>query len=59
MPLGEVWGDTLVQVPQGNGRHVYRNLFSHETVKSVEHNDKRWFRAAELFRCFPVAVLVR
>ncbi len=57
MPLGEdAWQDTLVPV-SGPARR-FRDAFSGAILTADERDGQAWFRAADLFARFPVALLV-
>ncbi|WP_439624338.1 malto-oligosyltrehalose synthase [Gemmata sp.] len=49
-PLGDVWGDTTLAVPAGR----WRNVFTGEVLTAADA-----LPAADVFRHFPVALLVR
>ncbi|MHB8255226.1 MAG: malto-oligosyltrehalose synthase [Acidiferrobacter sp.] len=56
-PLGAaVWGDTIVAGVPGVANGRFRNVFTGESVAAQEECDGG-FRASDLFRDFPVAVL--
>lgn len=57
LPLGEdTWGDTWLE---GVGTHErYVNVFTGETLTATMRDGRPQLRAAELFRHFPVALLV-
>ena len=59
-PLGpDVWGETLVQLPDVAAGHEYLNLYSRERIMTVERDGMSCLMAGELFRHFPMAVLIR
>jgi (1->4)-alpha-D-glucan 1-alpha-D-glucosylmutase len=56
-PLGErVWGDTRLVLPP-DAPAAYRNIFSGQCVTACSHDERLSIPAAEIFGCFPVAVL--
>jgi (1->4)-alpha-D-glucan 1-alpha-D-glucosylmutase len=57
-PLGpEVWGDTRVDVSALPDLH-WENLFTGERLSAISRGEQRALAAADLFRDFPVAVLL-
>lgn len=50
-PLGEVWGDTVVRLPEGLRAFSWRNFITGESVSG------ELIRAADLFRTFPASLL--
>ena len=55
-PLGEAcWQDTWIEAPAPG---PYRDVFSGATVVAVEYEGRPGLRAAEMFSCLPVALLV-
>ncbi|MBA2351196.1 MAG: malto-oligosyltrehalose synthase [Burkholderiales bacterium] len=54
----EVWTETVVQLPAGNGPQRYRNVFTGEPVEDEQRDINRVIRAAALFENFPLALLV-
>jgi (1->4)-alpha-D-glucan 1-alpha-D-glucosylmutase len=55
-PLGDVWGDTRIAVPDEAPR-CYRQTFTGECAPVIEENGRRWIRAADAFARFPIAFL--
>jgi maltooligosyltrehalose synthase len=55
-PLGDVWGDTRIAVPDEAPR-CYRQTFTGECAPVIEENGRRWIRAADAFAQFPIAFL--
>jgi len=51
------WDDTWVEDPAGSRARQYRNVLTGETVQARKHEDGAWFRATDLIRHFPVALL--
>ena len=60
MPVGsQVWGEDAVILP-GTGSRLYRNLFTAETIESVDARDgHQTLPLAAVFSHFPVAILER
>ncbi|HEV3085907.1 MAG TPA: hypothetical protein VGX96_01685, partial [Candidatus Elarobacter sp.] len=57
-PLGEVWGDTAVELPRnGDGETGYRDLFTGRVVTATYRDGRRVLSLAETFAVLPVAVL--
>ena len=57
-PFGETaWRDTAIAVTLGRKGAEYLNIFTGETVQPV-HLEGTMLRAADLFSCFPVALLI-
>jgi (1->4)-alpha-D-glucan 1-alpha-D-glucosylmutase len=54
----EVWADTHVVVPIDEAGTKYRNVFTGEGVTAINHDGQTGLRLAEVFRYFPVALLV-
>ncbi len=58
MPFGkEVWGDSSIVIPKEIAGNKYRNIFTEETVRVVEHDAKRVLTLGEVFANFSVAML--
>jgi (1->4)-alpha-D-glucan 1-alpha-D-glucosylmutase len=55
-PLGGVWGDTRIRVPDSAPR-CYRQAFTGACATVIEENGGRWLRAADAFADFPIALL--
>ena len=55
-PLGEVWGDTRIAVPE-NAPRCYRQAFTGRCASVIEEEGRRWIRAADAFADFPIAFL--
>jgi (1->4)-alpha-D-glucan 1-alpha-D-glucosylmutase len=55
-PLGAVWGDTRISVPDDAPR-CYRQLFTGACATVFEDNARRWVRAADVFAHFPIGFL--
>jgi (1->4)-alpha-D-glucan 1-alpha-D-glucosylmutase len=56
VPLGELWGDTRISVPEGAPR-CYRQLFTGVCAAVFDDNGRQWIRAADVFAQFPIAFL--
>jgi (1->4)-alpha-D-glucan 1-alpha-D-glucosylmutase len=56
-PLGEIWGNTFIEIPRGTGRYIWRELFSDREVLPRERNGKWEFEAGDLFKEFPMVLL--
>jgi maltooligosyltrehalose synthase len=55
-PLGErAWGDTHLIVPPGPGPSGFHNVLTDRCMPAEETGA---IRVADLFECFPVAVLI-
>jgi (1->4)-alpha-D-glucan 1-alpha-D-glucosylmutase len=58
-PLGqEVWGETWIEVPSAPEGASYVNIFTNETITTVQRNEKTFCAAAEVFGNLPVALLI-
>lgn len=57
-PLGDVWGDTTIVLPERLPQHRYHNLLTGESVAPVEGEDGTVIALASLFSRLAVAVLV-
>lgn len=55
MPIGEVWGETELVLPSPTSNTQLRNVLTGETIPV---GDAHRIRCRELFRSFPVALLV-
>jgi (1->4)-alpha-D-glucan 1-alpha-D-glucosylmutase len=56
LPLGkEVWGDTTIHLP---GAGTLHNIFTGEVINSTQAEGPKTVSAADLFRSFPVALLM-
>ncbi len=57
-PLGELWGDTSVHIPEGKTVPGYTNVFTGESIAPVmEQDGASILRVAEVLSSFPVAIL--
>jgi len=52
LPLGEVWGDAAVELPEAAPR-AWRNVFTDESVRATNR-----IAVADVLRRFPAALLV-
>ncbi len=58
MPFGEkAWGKTYIVLAEEVRGRIFRNVFTGEKVKTGLRDEKRILAAAEVFSCFPVAML--
>jgi (1->4)-alpha-D-glucan 1-alpha-D-glucosylmutase len=55
-PLGDVWSDTRIAVPEGAPR-CYRQALTGACAAVIEEEGRQWVRAADAFAQFPVALL--
>jgi hypothetical protein len=53
LPLGEVWGDTRLVLP--NALHA-TDVFTGRSIGSVEENGAHVLRVSEVLSAFPLAV---
>ncbi len=58
LPLGDVWGDTFVCLPQGASK-VWREIFSEDTLISRRIDGAEGFYVCDLLKTFPVAMLMQ
>ncbi|HLG52137.1 MAG TPA: malto-oligosyltrehalose synthase, partial [Chloroflexota bacterium] len=58
-PIGDIWQDTALPVPDAEPCTRYRNLFTDEIVTAREFAGRATLRAAEILSSFPVALLQR
>ncbi len=59
-PLGErIWGKTWVAVPEEVQGEDFHNIFTGETVETVQKGEKKVLPASKVFAHFPVAMLGR
>jgi (1->4)-alpha-D-glucan 1-alpha-D-glucosylmutase len=58
-PLGELWGDTAIELPESLATAEFQNRFTRERLPvRTGPASRHTLRAADLFRSFPVAVLL-
>jgi len=58
MPVGSaIWDDTWIEAPQGAQADSYRSILTDQTVQRRACEDETRFSAADVFKCFPVALL--
>jgi maltooligosyltrehalose synthase len=58
LPLGDVWGDTLVCLPRGVSK-IWREIFTNQSVVSKKLGDNEGFYVGDLLHAFPVAMLMQ
>ncbi len=59
LPHGsEVWGETLLPLPEELAGRPWHSLFTGETLTTVEHQGRPALAAAQVFGHFPVALLL-
>jgi (1->4)-alpha-D-glucan 1-alpha-D-glucosylmutase len=59
LPVGEVWGQGRLVLPEGMGSGAYRHVFTGEVLAVEAAGDRATLALAGAFREFPVAVLLR
>jgi len=58
VPFGEkVWGKTGILLPDEISGNIFKNILTGEEVKVIHRAEKRVLPMADVFSCFPVAVL--
>jgi (1->4)-alpha-D-glucan 1-alpha-D-glucosylmutase len=57
MPIGAAWRDATLHLPNGTAGRRWRDVFSDETLTTVEANGAHSLSLAGIFRHFPVALL--
>ncbi len=58
VPFGEkVWGKTVVLLPDEISGNIFNNVLTGEQVKVIRRAEKRALALADVFSCFPVAML--
>jgi (1->4)-alpha-D-glucan 1-alpha-D-glucosylmutase len=58
MPFGEsVWGDSCLLIPTEISGRPFRNIFTGETLQTIEREGQGALRLGQLFAYFPVAML--
>lgn len=58
LPFGEpVWKDSWIVIPEQVIGNEFRNIFTEETVRTVEKDGKRGLLLGEVFANFPAALL--
>jgi (1->4)-alpha-D-glucan 1-alpha-D-glucosylmutase len=55
-PIGNVWGDTRISVPEEAPR-CYRQIFTGACAAVIEQDGRKWIRSADVFAHFPIAFL--
>ncbi len=59
VPFGEkVWGKTGILLPDEISGNIFTNVLTGEKVKAVRRAENRVLALADVFSCFPVAMLV-
>jgi (1->4)-alpha-D-glucan 1-alpha-D-glucosylmutase len=58
IPLGDVWSDTFVCLPQGASK-VWNEIFTEESVVSKRFGNDEGFYVGDLLQSFPVALLIQ
>lgn len=59
LPLGaETWGTSKIFLPDALANRSYRNLFTGEELQTTEHPNGCWLTAADVFKTFPIAMLI-
>jgi maltooligosyltrehalose synthase len=57
-PFGEkVWGKAGILLPDEISGKIFKNVLTGEQVKVISHAGKRVLALADVFSCFPVAML--
>ena len=58
VPYGEtVWRKTGIPLPDEISGSIFKNVLTGEKVKVIRHAEKRVLALADVFSCFPVAML--
>ena len=58
VPFGEkVWGKTGILLPDEISGNIFKNILTGEEVKVIHRSGKRVLALADVFSCFPVAML--
>jgi (1->4)-alpha-D-glucan 1-alpha-D-glucosylmutase len=58
-PIGEIWSDTILMLPDSEISASFRNVFTGETVTAGRREGQATLIAAEVFARFPMALLQR
>ncbi|GIV88759.1 MAG: maltooligosyl trehalose synthase [Chloroflexus sp.] len=58
-PIGALWGETWLPLPQSTPGSRYRNLFTGERLVVTEYSAAPGLALAEILRRWPIALLVR
>jgi len=56
-PIGEVWGNTTIQLPKKIEHKSFRDIFTGETITAEEREDGLFLPVAKVFAHCPVALL--
>jgi (1->4)-alpha-D-glucan 1-alpha-D-glucosylmutase len=59
LPVGDLWRDTYVSLPNDDRGARYRDLYTGETLNVQEQGDSAFLTLAAVFKDFPVALLER
>ncbi|MFO0968537.1 MAG: malto-oligosyltrehalose synthase [Gemmataceae bacterium] len=59
LPLGDIWGEAQLLFPHDIGQGTWRNIFTGERLKVPSREGPASLSLRELFKTFPVAVLLR
>ncbi len=59
LPLGDIWGDAMLPLPDVAAGATYRNMLTDEAVMVVERDGITGVALAEVLASFPVALLAR
>jgi|Deesub1362A_J573_1020465.scaffolds.fasta_scaffold00168_22 (1->4)-alpha-D-glucan 1-alpha-D-glucosylmutase len=57
LPLGDIWKDTYLLLPEEMAGSAYRNIFTGQTITPIEHEGKNVITLSDVFSSFPVALL--
>lgn len=53
-----IWEDTWIRLPEMTTNSAYRNALTGHAIEACQQEDGLWLNVAELYRDFPVALLV-
>jgi (1->4)-alpha-D-glucan 1-alpha-D-glucosylmutase len=56
-PIGEIWKDTVLILPQSRAGNSFRNVLTGETAAAIEHKGNAALEIAQVLKSFPVALL--
>jgi (1->4)-alpha-D-glucan 1-alpha-D-glucosylmutase len=60
VPFGKaVWEDTQLLISDGEEGSKFRNIFTNEVLSAVTQDGKTRLPVADIYSCFPVALLER
>ncbi|MHB1423502.1 MAG: malto-oligosyltrehalose synthase [Gemmataceae bacterium] len=54
----DIWGDTLLSLPEELGDRTWHSLFTGATLTAVSHQGRPALPVEQVFSCFPVALLL-